>query len=356
MITSTVDNEVFKIIKTNPDKVNHQNQRIIPWSYYVLGACTVVGVIIAVAGYVFSQMPIFVLGICFSMVSGLGAYEIRNLSLTKKFEDSINQYKGLNEQLTGTIKQLQNEKIRWDGSNKELQKKIDTITEQNIKSKKLINEFKSSSLETQKQIDSLKDQGLKFKKLEEELKVQVDTLVKEKEELVNLNTSQEHCVELYKDQNHELEEDINQLKTTVATFQDHLKNYADQNKAFKEAAENAKTSFSILTDNTRVMNQQNEAFKDSIVKIGKENELLKKNQEKKEEISNELEKNINALETKVVRKVEKMMKVKQEYEKKISELEEALNLKVENENLKIQPLHHSETTYHLAPKTGSHHV
>lgn len=356
MITSILENDAFNSITTGLVDASHQNQRIIPWSYYVLGGCTVVGVVIAVAGYVFAQMAVFSLAIAFSMVSGLGAYEIKSLSLTRKFEESVDQYKGLNEQLIGEIKQLKDEKNRWDDSNKELQQKIDSISEQNLKSEELIKKLQGSDLETQKQMNSVKEQGEAFKNLEEGLKIQVDTLFKEKEELLHLSTSQEQCVQLLKDQNHELEEDINKLKTTVAAFQDQLKKYADQNKDFKEAAENAKTTFSILTDNTRVMNQQNEALKDSITKMANENELLKKNQQKKEKISNELEETITALETKVVKKVDKMMKAKQNYEEKILELEKELNLlKIENESLKIQPLHHSETTLHLQPKTHSEH-
>lgn len=326
-----------------------KEQKIIPWSYYVLGGCTVVGAIIALAGYILSQPPMLGLGIGLGVISGLGAYEIKRLSLTKRMEESVNEYKGLNERLIAEIKQLKEEKLAMDGSNLLLQTKIDQIAEQNKTIDELTIKLQNSDEKTETQINNLHIEIKELKDLEESLNSQVKILENQKKELAELQSKERDSIELLKEGNLKLDKSIQELQANCGEFKAEILKFSDENSSLKGLLEDKKAIITTIKQEREEFQKQNKILNETVTKFRHENESFKSNLQKNEDFSLSIEKTIQELEAKVLKKSEKMKQLKRDYEEKLKTLnEEIVNLKNQFSDVQLK---HADSTIHLKPKT-----
>jgi len=322
--------------KLSPSK-DAELKKIRPISFYILSGCAVVGAIIAIAGYIFSQIPIILLGVGLAVVSGLGAYEINRLSLLKEFDAQIIDFKTLIDLFKTQIKRLSDEKKLMDTSISKLQTQIKEISDKNKKIDDLAKELKKTDGLTADEINKLDDQAKELKALKEGLEKQVEILVKTHADLQSNFDSQTLLVDNFAAENKLLSENVEELKKNQEALKNNLKTFTDENEKLKVLKNESKATISTIKQETARIQKQSEELKKALESLHKTHENLQGDIKKKEEVSSKLEKTVEALVEKVNKKLEKIVLLKADHEKKLTEQEEKFNiLKLENELLKSE--------------------
>lgn len=310
-------------------------QKIIPWSYSILAGSAIVSAIAAIAGYILGQNLIFVGGALMSLTSGLGAYEVKELALTKELQDLLVDYKDLIDQFVAKVKLFAGENKDLDESNKKFKTEISELSAENKKIADLTEELKKTDELTATEINNLKLQEQRLQLLKSGLESQVEILVKAKGGLEIDLTSQKNVLDNLGIENIKLKENIEGLKKSEETLQNQLKTFADENQKLQEAEKEAKNNILSISNETDLIRQENESFQKALTNLRQTHQLLKKDTEKKDQVSDKLDITVEALSEKVNKKLVKMMQLKQENEKKIKDQQEALDqLTYENKKLK----------------------
>ena len=353
----------FGVIKPEAASKAQAPQKIIPWSYSILAGSAITSAIIAIAGYIIGQNSLFAGGALMSLSSGLGAYEVKELALTKEFQDLLVDYKDLIDQFVRKVKVLAGENKTLDESNKKFKTQINELSAVNKKMEELTEELKKTDELTNTEIENLKVQFQELKRLKEDLEKQVGILITVKGDLENDLASLKNVSDSFGIENINLKENLENLKKSEETLQSKLKFFSEENQKLQESEKKAKDNILTISKKTDLIRQENESFQKALTTLRQTHQLLRKDTEKQDEVSNKLDITVEALSEKVNKKLLKMLHIKQENEQKIKDQQEALDrLTEENKKLKEdaklksnpQKLEHHITPSPIVLKTPDH--
>lgn len=309
-----IGNELSKTLQVPEGDL--KSRKVIPLSFFLLLGGAFVGGVVAVAALVLKQYAIIVSGVILCITNGIGAYEIKRLSLTKVIEDYI-------QLLAKKIALL----YEWN-------KKANSLNNQLGKSEKELSidveNYKKATAEGEKKI---RDQALKIASLTEELK-------KIKEGLISL---------------------YDPLKNAVNTFINTGNSFLEANKMEKGQFSELVQDITQLNSLNTALNKEEDVFKENLASIKKLyekaanilsifpeifKELQKKIEDEKKE-NQKLQTQINELKVfnlSISEHIQKMQAKEKEYKDLLAQLQALLpdNTKLDKE---IELLEHQQKTH-----------
>jgi len=310
-------------IENNPLSKN----KIVPWSYHLLAVGSVVGTIITIAAYILKDSQLFSVAAGMTLLSLLGAYEVKRLALTKEEINQIHSYKNLIDTFIAKVKEFATEKLQLDSSISKLTSEKEGVTKLNQIANKQLLEVRGLNETAQTQIAQLQKDKEEFKKLNVELGNNVASIKLEHQKLETLKYDQEKDVEEFKREIKTLHEQMDTYWKSHEQTAELLEKYESLNNSLRSDIVIKEHQIQDLFKGSEQLTQDNEQLTKICESLQKEREKFEGDMKKREELDKHLAETGKKLEQKIA-KLEELKKAKQEITGKENKVDEKFREKV----------------------------